>query len=232
MLGGIILGTILAMSARTVDLLAYERPLVERGEVVVGLDEVGRGALAGPLTVGAVVVKCDAPPPEGLTDSKALSSKQREELIRPLKRWSTDWSLGSVSALEIDLWGLRLALAVAATRAIDGLTSRPTYALLDGSFNLLDAPLRLGDEALGAPSLTYATMQHTTIVKGDAHCGTIAAASVIAKVHRDRVMRGLAKEFPVYGWHANKGYGAPTHLAALVESGPCDYHRKSWNLTY
>ena len=182
--------------------------------------------------MGAVVVTRDVPPPEGLADSKALSAKQREALVRPLKKWSMDWALGSVSAVEIDRWGLRLALAVAATRAIDGLKVRPTHALLDGSFNLLDAPLRLGDEELGVPRLTYASLHHTTVIRGDARCGTIAAASVIAKVHRDRVMRGLAKEFPTYGWHSNKGYGAPVHLRALVESGPCDYHRKSWRLTY
>ena len=92
-------------------MLGVERPLLERGEVVVGIDEVGRGALAGPLTVGAVVLTCCDSPPETLNDSKLLSATRREALVEPLEQWAADWSLGSVSASEIDGWGLRLALA-------------------------------------------------------------------------------------------------------------------------
>lgn len=212
------------------DLLHYERPLLKRGEVVVGIDEVGRGALAGPLTVGAVVVTGNTPPPEGLTDSKALSPKQREELVGPLEEWCAEWSLGSASAFEIDEWGLRLALAVAATRALAGLVLTPTMALLDGPLNLLSATPRAFDGSLESPPLDYADMSHVTLIKGDQLSATIAAASVLAKVHRDAIMRGLAKEFPVYGWEANKGYGAPHHLRALVDEGPCHHHRLSWRL--
>ena len=118
------------------DLLALERSLLAEGHLVVGIDEVGRGALAGPLTVGAVVITCDAEPPSGLTDSKVLRAREREALIEPIERWCAAWSLGSVSATEIDRWGLRLALAVAATRAMDRLPCAPTHALIDGSFNL------------------------------------------------------------------------------------------------
>jgi ribonuclease HII len=212
------------------DLLIHERALVKRGEVVVGVDEVGRGALAGPLTVGAVVLTHSARAPKGLTDSKLLTPHEREALVAPLEAWATDWSLGSVSSNEIDRWGLRLALAVAATRAIDGLSVSPTHALLDGPFNLLDAPLRLEDQWNNAPELRYATMSHTTLIKGDQLSATIAAASVLAKVHRDRTMVGLSDEFPPYGWAENKGYGAPQHRRALFEIGPCCYHRVTWKL--
>jgi ribonuclease HII len=221
----------LGVTRAALDLLAYERSLVARGEVVVGLDEVGRGALAGPLTVGAVVVTHHKHAPKGLTDSKMLTPAQREALVTPLERWATDWSLGSASSEEIDRWGLRLALAVAATRAIDGLNLSPTHALIDGPLNLLDAPLRLEDQLNDAPELRYATLAHTTLIKGDGLSATIAAASVLAKVQRDRTMVGLSDEFPVYGWDANKGYGVPRHLAALVDEGPCCHHRMTWRLT-
>jgi ribonuclease HII len=213
------------------DLLSYERALLAQGHIVVGVDEVGRGALAGPLTVGAVVVTRDTPAPEGLTDSKLLTPEQREALVEPLERWAADWSLGSVSAGEIDRWGLRLALAVAATRALEGLSVTPTHALLDGPFNLLDAPLTIFSEASDWPALRFADLAHTSLIKGDNLCATIAAASVLAKVHRDRTMTGLSVDFPTYGWHSNKGYGVPAHLAALEEAGPCHHHRQTWRLT-
>ncbi|MGC2486238.1 MAG: ribonuclease HII [Acidimicrobiales bacterium] len=219
------------MARRGPDLLAYERALVKRGDVVVGLDEVGRGALAGPLTVGAVVITHASRPPKGLNDSKQLTPDERESLVAPLESWASDWSLGSSSPQEIDRWGLRVALAVAATRAMQGLSIAPTHALIDGPFNLLDAPLRLEDDLLEVPELRYATISHTTLIKGDGLSATIAAASVLAKVHRDRAMVGLSGEFPIYGWDANKGYGVPQHLAALVDEGPCCHHRLTWKLT-
>ncbi len=213
-----------------IDLLAYERPLLARGEMVVGIDEVGRGALAGPLTVGAVVVTSDAPPPAGLDDSKLLTPARREALVAPLRAWAADWSLGSASSAEIDAWGLRVALAVAATRAIEGLSLQPTIALLDGPFNLLAAPLDVAFGVQPPPTLHYASLAHVTIVKGDQQSATIAAAAVLAKVHRDDVMVGLHEEFRVFGWAHNKGYGAPDHMEALRRHGPTDYHRQSWQL--
>lgn len=213
-----------------VDLLAVERPLLEAGAIVVGIDEVGRGALAGPLTVGAVVLDCSAPPPEGLNDSKLLTGPRREALVAPLRAWAADWSLGSVSAQEIDAWGLRLALAVAATRALDALRIRPTHALIDGSFNLLRAPLDVSFDVARPPTLRYAKLRATTIVKGDRTCASIAAASVLAKVHRDGVMVDLDRQFRAYGWASNKGYGASAHLDALRAWGPNDHHRRSWRL--
>jgi len=214
----------------TVDLLAHERPLVARGEIVVGLDEVGRGALAGPVTVGAVALSTVTAPPVGLTDSKLLSAAQRDALEQPIREWACDWSLGSASAREIDEWGLRLALAVAATRAMDGLRVRPTFALLDGSFNLLRAPLDVSFTATAPPALTYADLAHRTVIRGDSACASIAAASVLAKVHRDRLMVDLDAGRSVFGWASNKGYGAPRHLEALRSHGPSEHHRRSWNL--
>ena len=212
------------------DLLEFERPLLERGEIVVGIDEVGRGALAGPLTVGAVVLTCCAAPPEGLNDSKLLSAARRQALVEPLEAWAAAWSLGSVSASEIDAWGLRLALAVAATRALDGLRVRPTHALIDGPFNLLHSPTDISFGVTRPPELHYRNLTATTIVKGDRLSASIAAAAVLAKVHRDLVMVELDREFAAYDWAHNKGYGASAHLDALRTWGPNDHHRRSWRL--
>ena len=218
------------MTAEKNDLLAFERPLIARGEIVVGIDEVGRGALAGPLTVGAVVITEITNPPPALTDSKLLTANRREGLQEPIKQWASAWSLGSVSSEEIDEWGLRLALAVAATRAVQGLDVVPTHALIDGSFNLLDAPADVKFGSSPAPELLYSKIPHTTIVKGDQKSATIAGASVLAKVSRDAFMTELSEEFPAYGWAGNKGYGAAGHLNALSEFGATVYHRRSWNL--
>lgn len=222
--------TTLEVVTTTVDMLDVERPLLSRGEVVVGIDEVGRGALAGPLTVGAVVLTCSDLPPETLTDSKLLSAPRREALVEPIRRWAADCSLGSVSAAEIDAWGLRLALAVAATRALDGLRVRPSYALIDGSFNLLRAPMDVSFGAAMPPELRYQSLRATTVIKGDQKCASVAAASVLAKVHRDAVMTDLSRQFEVFGWARNKGYGAAAHLEALREWGPNVHHRQSWRL--
>ncbi|HVB50896.1 MAG TPA: ribonuclease HII [Acidimicrobiales bacterium] len=218
------------MSVTSLDLLEFERTLLARGEIVVGIDEVGRGALAGPMTVGAVVICSEEAPPKGLNDSKLLTAARRESLVEPLCQWAAAWSLGSVSASEIDAWGLRLALAVAATRALNALTLVPTYALIDGSFNLLRSPLDVGFGVVGPPELSYASLPATTIVKGDQRSATIAAAAVLAKVARDAVMVALHEECGQYQWASNKGYGAAEHLEAIRRHGPHAYHRTSWNL--
>ena len=218
------------MTTLQADLLVHERELLDRGEIVVGIDEVGRGAIAGPMVLGAVVLTSSSSPPESLNDSKLLDPLQREALVGPIDHWVADWSLGSVSAAEIDAWGLRLALAVAATRALDGLRVRPSVALVDGSFNLLRAPqdVRFGVDP--APALTYQAMKATTFVKGDQRCASIAAASVLAKVHRDRVMVDLGRYFTDYGWSHNKGYGAKSHMDAIRRLGQTVHHRHSWQL--
>jgi len=197
---------------------------------VVGVDEVGRGALAGPLAVGAVVVTRDVPVPRGLADSKALTPAQREALVDPIMSWAAAWSLGWASAEEIDRWGLRTALSVAATRALDELATRPNLCLVDGSVNLLRAPLDVALGVPGPPAATYASLECRPVVRGDATCASIAAASVLAKVARDRVMVDLDRAHPAFGWRRNKGYGAPEHLAALRRLGPTALHRRTWHL--
>lgn len=218
------------MTTLHTDWLVHERAQLERGEIIVGIDEVGRGALAGPMVLGAVVLTHPSPPPESLNDSKLLTARQREALIEPIEQWAADWSLGSVSAREIDEWGLRLALAAAATRALDGLRIRPSVALIDGSFNLLRAPGEVRFDGAPAPALSYHSMAVTTFVKGDQRCASIAAASVLAKVHRDRIMVELGQHFVDYEWSSNKGYGAKVHMDAIRRLGPTDHHRHSWQL--
>jgi ribonuclease HII len=210
--------------------MVMERAAIGAGRVVVGVDEVGRGALAGPLTVGAVVLTGDAPPPPGLADSKTLSAAQREALVEPITTWAAAWSLGWSSAEEIDQWGLRTALAVAATRALAGLATRPDLCLVDGTVNLLRARLEHGVDVPSPPPLAYATLDCRPVVRGDGACASIAAASVLAKVSRDRLMVDLDQAHPAFGWRRNKGYGAPEHLAALRRIGPTDLHRRSWRL--
>jgi len=212
------------------DLLVHERAWLDQGEIVVGIDEVGRGALAGPMVLGAVVLTNACAPPESLNDSKLLTPLQREALEEPLIEWAADWSLGSVSASEIDAWGLRLALAVAATRALDALRVRPSVALIDGSFNLLRAPMDIPFGVQAPPELAYRAMNATTFVKGDRRCASIAAASVLAKVARDRLMVDLDRHFTDYGWSSNKGYGAKRHMEAIRRLGQTVHHRHSWRL--
>ncbi len=211
------------------DLLRFERPLIERGDVVVGIDEVGRGALAGPLMVGAVVLARIGDLPEGLADSKVLTPKKRSALAPRIYAWADDVAIGEVSSAEIDEWGLRLALAVATERALDGLQILPTLALIDGSLNLLQPPQTLSLTA-PVPPARWSQLPVITVVKGDALCASIAGASIVAKVERDRRMVELDPLAPQYGWRANKGYGAPDHLRALAIHGASDWHRRSWSL--
>ncbi|MDE3065147.1 MAG: ribonuclease HII [Acidobacteriota bacterium] len=209
--------------------MVHERVEVAAGRVVVGVDEVGRGALAGPVAVGAVVVSGVARPPEGLDDSKVLRPAARAALVGPITQWASAVAVGWASAFEIDEWGLRVALAVAGSRALDALSVRPDVALVDGTVNLLRAPR---DRRLGspAPHLDYQELECRTVVRGDAACASIAAASVVAKVARDALMTELDAQHPAYGWRQNKGYGAPEHLAALRRCGPTPQHRQTWRL--
>jgi ribonuclease HII len=206
--------------------LRYESALLANGPVA-GLDEVGRGALAGPVCVGVVVVTGDAPPPPGLMDSKLLTARQRDALVTPLRQWVAGWAVGESSAAEIDEWGLRLALAVAAHRALERLSPSPATALIDGNLNLLSAPDTL---LVAAPPRPFSTLPTQLIVKGDQHSATIAAASVLAKVHRDALMAQLDARYPEYGFASHKGYGAAQHRAAIALHGPSDLHRRTWRL--
>jgi ribonuclease HII len=198
--------------------------------VVAGVDEVGRGCLSGPVTVGAVVVSPDAArPPRGLRDSKLLTPAARRALVPRIHRWVSAWAVADATAAEIDEIGIIAALRLAGHRALAVLavlpSGGPDCVLLDGNHDYLTPPeVRLG----GAPRDGFPHIR--TMIKADLRCASVAAASVLAKTTRDAYMVELAKEHPEYGWEINKGYATPHHRAALREVGPSPYHRVSWRL--
>lgn len=187
-----------------------ERALDADGLVVAGLDEVGRGAWAGPLTVGVAVLDLAAVPP-GLRDSKLLTPQHRTELDRQL-RDHAEVATGEVAHDELDEVGLAAALRLAAQRAVEALRRRPDVVLIDGTVDLL-------------AGLGYRT---EVLIGGDDRSASIAAASIVAKVHRDTWMVAQAPRHPPYGFDANKGYATEHHRRALAARGPCALHRRSW----
>ncbi len=200
--------------------LKQERRLRSQGhDSVAGLDEVGRGSWAGPLTVGVAIVRPRVQlrsMPSWLRDSKMLSESRREEIFDAVGAWCAGWSVGHATSAECDAWGMTEALRVAARRALAGLGELPDALLVDGPVDLLRHP-RDPFPGLVQP-----------IVDGDAKCASVAAASVLAKVVRDRLMRQEAEHFPAYGFERNKGYPSPVHQTALRGYGPCAIHRRSW----
>jgi ribonuclease HII len=189
------------------------------GGPVAGCDEVGRGAWAGPVTVGVVVVDPTAgPAPTGLADSKLLSASRRCALVPELRAWAAATGVGHAEAEEIDRDGLVVALGRAAVRALRQLGVRPRTVLLDGRHDWLTAAL-----AEDEPPITVVTE-----VGADRLRASAAAASVLAKVARDDLMAFRGRRHPAYGWAQNKGYGTPDHRAALAASGPCAEHRRTW----
>ncbi|HZK05050.1 MAG TPA: ribonuclease HII [Actinomycetaceae bacterium] len=208
---------------------SLEAALLGHHQALVGIDEVGRGALAGPVCVGAAVVTPTTAPqiPDGLRDSKLITAAARPEIAARARTWVAASAVGSATAAEIDERGIIAALRLAASRALaelaeSGLAPLPTAAILDGSHNWLETTLLDSD----LPHLDF--RQIVVRPKADAHCAVVAAASVIAKTRRDAYMETL--EDPGYGFASNKGYGVPGHLAALRAHGPCDHHRRSWRL--
>ncbi len=196
---------------------------------LASMDEVGRGALAGPVSVGVVVVDLDnKTAPRGLKDSKLLAAHTRDRLAPRVRRWATDYAVGHASADEIDASGILRALRLAGERALAALTSPPDAVLLDGSYDWLTAgpPTLFDADLAGAPM----ALPVTTRVKADLTCAGVAAASILAKTERDHLMIDLAREFPEYGWSVNKGYATPEHRVALRTHGPCIHHRRSWHL--
>lgn len=202
--------------------------------LIAGMDEVGRGALAGPVTVGAAVVDLSTGPvPSRLRDSKLLRPTVREALVPEITAWAVSVRTGSASPQEIDALGIVGALRLAGRRALAALAPehRPDLVLLDGVHDWLTEPA--ADLFAAAPPGGEAPPWNDpvrTVVKGDLRCASIAAASVVAKVQRDRVMVDLHRQFPAYGWLGNKGYGAAVHRNALIEHGITPYHRRSWKL--
>ena len=188
--------------------LQRERALWAEGrQVIAGLDEVGRGPIAGPVVAAAVVFPPGYRPIRGLRDSKLLSAIQRGKLVIEIRRRALAWAVGAASVREIERINIRCASALAMRRALERLPVRPDYLLIDG---------------LALPELGAA---HEPLVQGDARCHSIAAASVLAKETRDRLMRMLSTRYPSFGWEDNKGYATADHLAALDRLGPTRHHR-------
>ena len=210
--------------------LRVERALQRDGHrVLAGMDEVGRGALAGPVSVGVVLIDetCRSAP-SGVKDSKLLTPAARVAMVPRIRRWALAYAVGHASPAEIDEVGIIAALRLAGCRALAAAAIVPDLVILDGNHDWLTAP---GDVGLFAfASDAPATPPVTTMIKADLKCSSVAAASVLAKVERDAMMVAAAPRYPAYGWHENKGYAAPEHLAALEAHGASDLHRRSWRL--
>ncbi|KAA0913013.1 ribonuclease HII [Aquicoccus porphyridii] len=189
---------------------SFEQAAMARGfSRIAGVDEVGRGPLAGPVVAAAVVLDPERIPP-GLNDSKKLTAKRRAALNAAILA-SADVSLGQASVEEIDRLNILRAAHLAMIRAIEGLSTPPDHCLIDG--NLIPRDLTLSAEP---------------VVKGDARSLSIAAASIVAKIRRDHLMRDLAQHFPGYGWETNAGYPSKSHRLALQNIGITPHHRRSF----
>jgi ribonuclease HII len=198
------------MAPRPAPDFTFESAALARGfSVVVGVDEVGRGPLAGPVTAAAVRLDPARIPP-GLNDSKALTAARRDVLFAAITDMA-EVSVAHANVEEIDELNILRASHLAMERAVTGLVTNADHALIDG--NMIPRALSCSAEA---------------VVKGDARCLSIAAASIIAKVTRDRIMVDLAQQHPGYGWEVNAGYPTPAHLRALLDFGITPHHRRSF----
>ena len=180
-----------------------------RGRLVAGIDEAGRGPLAGPVVAAAVILDA-ARPIAGLRDSKLLSAAVRERLALEIRACALAWAVGEADVAEIDSLNILQATMLAMRRAFDGLSIAPAEAWIDGN---------------RCPELACATR---AIVKGDRDVAVISAASILAKTTRDAMLIELDGTYPAYGFGRNKGYGTAEHLAALARHGPCPVHRRSF----
>jgi ribonuclease HII len=195
--------------------LGYERTLFQAGITsIAGLDEAGRGALAGPVVAGAVILPVGqvnlASQLNGVRDSKVMSPGQRDHWYDVIRELAIAWSTGSSSHQEIDELGIVCATRVAMARALHALAVAPDYLLLDYML------------------LRTEPQPQTSLVKGDASCLSIAAASVLAKVSRDRAMIAMDRQHPGYGFAQHKGYATAAHRSALAKLGPCPIHRRTF----
>ena len=188
------------------------KPYYHKDVIEAGCDEAGRGCLAGPVYAAAVILPPDFKS-DLLNDSKQLSEKNRYALREVIEREALAWAVGIVSNEEIDRINILRASITAMHRALDQLIVRPEGILVDGN-----------------RFFPYHDIPHTTIVKGDGKMLSIAAASILAKTHRDERMRQLDEEFPQYGWAKNKGYPTPDHRAAIAQFGATVHHRHSFQL--
>ena len=202
--------------------LQWETELFDEGfPVVIGIDEVGRGAIAGPVVVGVSVLgRPRSDFPAGLRDSKLISESKRRGLIEPVGTWVDAIAVGEATALEVDTVGIVKALAMAGERALRELHGRGVP--LNGSVMMLDG----SHNWLAGADLPRAEVRVRP--KADRDCALVAAASVWAKVHRDTMMIDMGAAEPRYGWESNKGYGSAGHFAAIAEHGPHPEHRITW----
>ncbi|UZD22381.1 ribonuclease HII [Algoriphagus halophytocola] len=188
------------------------KPFLEASRIEAGCDEVGRGCLAGPVVAAAVIL-----PPNysnaWINDSKKLGKRQREDLIEEIKEKSLAWKVAEASVAEIDQINILNASFLAMSRAVQGLSIQPEHLLIDG--NRFRSDLQI---------------PFTCVIKGDGKFASIAAASILAKVYRDKFMEKLAEEFPHYGWEKNAGYPTKAHRTGIETHGDCIWHRKSFKL--
>lgn len=189
-----------------------ERELWDQGfRAIVGIDEVGRGAWAGPLMVGAAILPTNRRV-NGVRDSKLLTEPEREKLFGRIASWCEAWAVGAATQEECDELGMAPAQRLAAERAIIALGVKPDAAVVDGKWDFV------------SPAVGHVVRR----VRADQNCLSVAAASILAKVTRDRVMRELAEHYPHWGFDNNKGYPCHVHKAALIGYGPSVIHRRTW----
>lgn len=188
------------------------QPFLHSGVLEAGCDEAGRGCLAGPVFAAAVILPADLEHP-WLNDSKQLTEARRDEARLFIEREARSWAVGRVDPAEIDEINILKASFLAMHRALQQLDPQPESLLIDGN-----------------RFIPYRKLPFHCIVKGDGKFRSIAAASILAKTHRDAYMRQLAKEYPAYGWEQNKGYPTRTHREAIREFGACVHHRQSFRL--
>jgi ribonuclease HII len=177
---------------------------------IAGLDEVGRGCIAGPVVAAACILDIDKPLPEGINDSKKLTPAKRDEIAAQLKEECVAYAIGEVDAAEIDRINILEATKLAMLKAIASLVPQADFLLID------------------ALRLKQSELPQKAIIKGDSISASIAAASILAKTYRDELMTRYDAEYPVYGFAGHKGYGATSHYHAIREHGPCDLHRKTF----
>ncbi len=195
---------------RLLRLHAYERDALGRGfRLIGGIDEVGRGPLAGPVVAACVVT--DGPLMlQGLDDSKKVPAERRESLAIQIRTRAVAWAIGEASVAEIERHNIYWASILAMERALAALANQPTFLLTD------------------AVRIRSFTGEQLPVIKGDAKCATVAAASILAKVHRDGLLVALDRLHPQYGFAEHKGYATARHIAALTEHGPCEHHRRQF----
>lgn len=188
------------------------KPYLEANRIEAGCDEVGRGCLAGPVVAAAVILPADYSN-QWINDSKKLGKRQREDLIEEIKDKALAWAIAEATVAEIDRINILNASFLAMSRAVQALGLFPEHLLIDGN-----------------RWKSHLAIPYTCVIKGDGEYASIAAASILAKVHRDNLMERLAEKFPYYAWETNVGYPTKAHRSGIEEYGDCIWHRKSFRL--